>query len=206
MKGDLETYWKKTGGQNLSAEFKDLIIKMFAYDGAERPSVDDIKNHPWMQKPFDHKEIRNQILSEVAKKRSEMTNASSRDDTVSRGDSMLDLVKQTSVINNKRFNDMSDFDISVEPGVIWDDLNTFNTDHFDEQFTIEKKDGMHILMTLKAKETGTQDLQVKVKFFQLPESEDEKKIRIRFVRKTGEIDKWYSIFNDMREAVLHDIL
>lgn len=33
MKGDLETYWKKTGGQNLSAEFKDLIIKMFSYDG-----------------------------------------------------------------------------------------------------------------------------------------------------------------------------
>lgn len=33
LKGDLETYWKKTGGQNLSPEFKDLIIKMFSYDG-----------------------------------------------------------------------------------------------------------------------------------------------------------------------------
>lgn len=26
LDGDLETYWKKTGGQGLSAEFKDLII------------------------------------------------------------------------------------------------------------------------------------------------------------------------------------
>merc|ERR1711937_219592 len=29
----LETYWKKVGGQNLSNEFKDLILRMFSYDG-----------------------------------------------------------------------------------------------------------------------------------------------------------------------------
>jgi len=39
LSGDLETYWKKTGGQNLSLEFKDLIIKMFSYDGKKRPSI-----------------------------------------------------------------------------------------------------------------------------------------------------------------------
>jgi serine/threonine protein kinase len=33
MTGDLDTYWRKTGGQNLTPEFKDLIIKMFSYDG-----------------------------------------------------------------------------------------------------------------------------------------------------------------------------
>ena len=37
---DLDTYWRKTGGQNLSPEFKDLIIKMFSYDGSKRPSVE----------------------------------------------------------------------------------------------------------------------------------------------------------------------
>lgn len=40
LKGDLETYWKKTGGQNLSNEFKDLIIKMFSYKGSDRLSVE----------------------------------------------------------------------------------------------------------------------------------------------------------------------
>jgi serine/threonine protein kinase len=40
LKGDLETYWKKTGGQSLSPEFKDLIIKMFSYDGNSRPTID----------------------------------------------------------------------------------------------------------------------------------------------------------------------
>ena len=134
LEGDLDTYWKKTGGQSLSPEFKDLIIKMFNHNGAKRPSVDDIRAHPWMQKPFDLKVTRNAILSELAEKRSEMTNASSRDDTTPRGDAMLDLVKQSSFIVDKRFNDMTDFDISVEPGVIWDDLNNFNTDYFDDQF------------------------------------------------------------------------
>ena len=28
MTGDLDTYWRKTGGQNLSPEFKDLINKV----------------------------------------------------------------------------------------------------------------------------------------------------------------------------------
>jgi serine/threonine protein kinase len=48
INNDLETYWKKTGGQNLSPEFKDLIIKMFSYNGKNRPTIDEIRSHPWM--------------------------------------------------------------------------------------------------------------------------------------------------------------
>lgn len=92
MEGDLETYWKKTGGQNLSAEFKDLIIRMFSYNGADRPSVEDIRNHAWMQQSFKVKDIRNNILSELAEKRSQETNTSS-EEREPRGDKMLDLVK-----------------------------------------------------------------------------------------------------------------
>jgi len=55
LKGDLETYWKKTGGQNLSPEFKDLIIKMFSYDGKQRPTIDEIRAHPWMKAAVDLK-------------------------------------------------------------------------------------------------------------------------------------------------------
>jgi len=40
MTGDLDTYWRKTAGQNLSIEFKDLIIKMFSFDGSKRPTVE----------------------------------------------------------------------------------------------------------------------------------------------------------------------
>lgn len=48
MKGDYETYWKKTGGQNLSNEFKDFVLKMFSYDGTKRPTLQEIADHPWM--------------------------------------------------------------------------------------------------------------------------------------------------------------
>ena len=121
---------------------------------------------------------------------------------------MLDLVKLTSVLNIKRFNDLNDFDITVDPGVIWDDLNTFNSDFFEDQFVIEKKEGKHILMTLKGNEEDTQELKVKVKFFRVPseDEEDSSRIRLRFVRKTGEIDRWYSILNQMIEATLVDVL
>jgi len=50
-----DQYWKKTGGTNLSDEFKDLILKMFSYDGKKRPTIDEVKNHPWMQKAFSTK-------------------------------------------------------------------------------------------------------------------------------------------------------
>ena len=95
---------------------------------------------------------------------------------------MMDLVKQTSVLNIKKFNDMNDFDINVKPGVIWDDLNTFNTDMLNEAFTIEKTEGKHIIMTLKATEEGEKNLKVKVKFFQIPDQDDENRLRIRFMR------------------------
>jgi len=69
LKGDYATYWKKTGGQNLSDSFKDLILKLFSYDGKDRPTVADIRAHPWMQAKYDMKQIRHDILNELAEKR-----------------------------------------------------------------------------------------------------------------------------------------
>lgn len=53
--GKLEKYWKKTGGENLSEEFKDLVLKMLAYNPLKRPTIDEIKAHPWMKKSFEKK-------------------------------------------------------------------------------------------------------------------------------------------------------
>ena len=43
LNNKLDTYWKKVGGNNLSEEFKDLILKMFSYDGSKRPTVAQLK-------------------------------------------------------------------------------------------------------------------------------------------------------------------
>lgn len=77
----------------MSAEFKDLIIKMFSYDGKKRPTIAEIRAHPWMKNEIKIDKVRNEIMSELAEKRSQMTAASSRDDTACRGDEMLNFVR-----------------------------------------------------------------------------------------------------------------
>lgn len=88
LSGKLEHYWKKVGGQNLSEEFKDLILRIFSYDGKKRPTVEEIKNHPWMKKPFSVKLQRQTIQEQLQDKRSEKTaESTTRDDRPrSRGD------------------------------------------------------------------------------------------------------------------------
>jgi serine/threonine protein kinase len=97
LKGDLETYWKKVGGQNLSPEFKDLILRMFSYDGSKRPTVDEVKSHPWMSKPTDVKGIRSDLVERLSASRSEKTAASSNQEGTCRGlkgaNSRLQLVR-----------------------------------------------------------------------------------------------------------------
>ena len=46
--GRIEDFFSGSRASQLSAEFKDLIIKMFAYDGSQRPTIDEIRTHPWM--------------------------------------------------------------------------------------------------------------------------------------------------------------
>jgi len=60
--GKLEKYWKKTGGENLSEEFKDLVLKMLAYNPAKRPTIAEIKKHPWMTKPFEPKKAQKTLI------------------------------------------------------------------------------------------------------------------------------------------------
>lgn len=40
LTGNLDKYWSKVGGNNLSADFKDLILKIFSHDGKKRPTID----------------------------------------------------------------------------------------------------------------------------------------------------------------------
>lgn len=69
MKGDYETYWKKTGCEDLSSEFKDLILKFFAFEGKDRPTLKEIAEHPWMQVKCDVKEVQSNLLSTLIEKR-----------------------------------------------------------------------------------------------------------------------------------------
>lgn len=89
-----EQYWSKVGGDSLSEDFKDLIIKMFSYDGTKRPTIEEIQEHPWMKKDFDIKKSRSNIIDKLQEVRTAKTADSSRESATSRGDPMLELVRQ----------------------------------------------------------------------------------------------------------------
>lgn len=40
MTGQEDLYFTKVNGKDLSAEFKDLILGLFSYDPAKRPTID----------------------------------------------------------------------------------------------------------------------------------------------------------------------
>jgi len=171
LQGKLDTYWKKTGGENLSDDFKDLVLRMFNYDGKKRPTIEELKNHPWMQTPYNVKSVKENIMERLTERRTAKTTDSSREGKSSRGDDMLQLVRQTSVSNLEiqKFNDMTDFDIQTSPGDVWEELNNFNCDYFDSKLTLENNmEKKYIKLTLPAnEEENTSELVLKVKFFDL---------------------------------------
>jgi serine/threonine protein kinase len=59
MTGQSEVYFSKLNGMDLSVEFKDLILSLFSYDPEKRPTIDQIREHPWLNKPdFDFEQTR----------------------------------------------------------------------------------------------------------------------------------------------------
>ena len=71
MTGQTELYWQKVQGSHLSKEFKDLAEKLFSYDPNGRPTIDEIRQHPWMNMtdaiPFE--QVRREIQMEISSKK-----------------------------------------------------------------------------------------------------------------------------------------
>lgn len=65
LQGRLEHYWKKVGGERLSPEFRELILSMFSYDPKKRPTIEELKNHPWLKKPMSHKLTRQTLIDKL---------------------------------------------------------------------------------------------------------------------------------------------
>lgn len=93
---------------------------MFSYDPSKRPTVAQLKAHPWMNKPFSVKLTRSFIIDRLNEKRSEkMTHASSNDEENNyRGADLKHLIRQVSggELELYKFNDLVDHDIETTPG------------------------------------------------------------------------------------------
>lgn len=118
---------------------------MFSYDGSKRPTVEELRAHPWMTKGSDYKAIRSDLVERLSSIRSEKTAASSNNQgeatRAGKGaDSMLELVREAqsqSNLNNYMFNDKTDFETQCDPGYIHEKLQEFNTNSCDGALTIE---------------------------------------------------------------------
>ena len=44
----VKRYWPQVGAEETSDEFKDLFSRMIAYKASSRPSLEEIREHPWM--------------------------------------------------------------------------------------------------------------------------------------------------------------
>lgn len=66
LSGQIETYFSKVNGQNLSNDFKDLILKMFSYNPEERMTLEQLKSHPWVVNSSMNNENMRQTLLQAA--------------------------------------------------------------------------------------------------------------------------------------------
>lgn len=104
-----------------------------------------------------------------------------------------------------KFNDMTDHDISVTPAQFWEDLRQFNDDCFDSRLTLSKNEDKKCFMI----ELPEEELKVKVKFLELNEDQNEDepaRLRVRFVKKQGDLMGWYQILEEMMETQFKDVL
>jgi len=66
LTGQIETYFEKVNGTGLSADFKDMILKLFSYDGAKRATVEELKSHPWLNRAgYNREATRSQLLADL---------------------------------------------------------------------------------------------------------------------------------------------
>jgi serine/threonine protein kinase len=69
IQGKTDVYFQKVNGTGLSEDFKDLILKLFSYNGNDRLTADQIRAHPWMQSAnFNFEATRTQLLQTMAQK------------------------------------------------------------------------------------------------------------------------------------------
>ena len=86
MNGRIDHYWSKVNGGGLSQNFKDLVLKLFSYDGDQRPTSEQIRNSAWMQDSTYNKEATRQyLIAELARKKAEKAAAQATPPVSSRG-------------------------------------------------------------------------------------------------------------------------
>jgi serine/threonine protein kinase len=74
LTGQIDLYFTKVNGHGLSADFKNLILSLFAFDGDKRPTMQQIKAHPWLNPvSFNFEATRASMLAQLSAKQTKTT-------------------------------------------------------------------------------------------------------------------------------------
>lgn len=88
----------------------------------------------------------------------------------------------------------------------------FNIDLFEEKLKLDMNmDKKYFTIQMNDPETDELDFKIKVKFFGLQdkenyESDEPQRLRMKFIKKQGDLQKWYDVLQEMKDNVLDDIL
>lgn len=66
-----------------------------------------------------------------------------------------------------RFNDLTDYDIGVGPATVWEELNQFNVEAFDERLQLHADEEKKCFIIEEKDENDQLLYKVKAKFFEL---------------------------------------
>lgn len=143
----IDEYFDATGANDRSSEFKDLILSLFSYNGEDRMTVEQVRNHAWMQKSVDHEKIREELCKEYFKDSVQsIQTGSTRDDQNLRGDGLQEMIRLvgTEDLMLKKFNNQEEFDTDVAPGLVYESIQDFSNDlsEVNLQVSLIEKEGV----------------------------------------------------------------
>eukprot|EP00347_Sterkiella_histriomuscorum_P002389 403368348 len=210
IQGNYAEYWEKVQGTYLSEECRDLLQRLFSYDPSQRPTIEEIKNHPWMNNPnsLSDRDAKTQIIqqinqtkAETAEQRSKLRATSQRKTKNGRGDGdVIDVVSQKLFIKTYKFNNYGEFLTESCPTEIFEILDTYRAGANTDLILIKDEEKKRILI-----EDAKKHLKLSLKFFKVTEDEDDERLKMRFIKKAGQIQDQYELINELM-AFLNDVI
>lgn len=210
IQGQYAEYWEKVQGTYLSEECRDLLQRLFSYDPTKRPTIEEIKNHPWMTtaSQLSDKEVKQQIIqqinqtkAETAEQRTKIRGSSQRKTKNARGDGdEVDVVSQQLFVRTYKFNNFGEFLTEESPAAILEILDSYRAGANTDLSLTKDEEKKRIVI-----EDPKKHLKLALKFFKVTEDEDDERLKMRFVKKSGKIEDQYELINELM-AFLNDVI
>ncbi|CDW84892.1 protein kinase domain containing protein [Stylonychia lemnae] len=208
MKGKYTEYWEKVQGNYLSDECRDLLQRLFSFDPSQRPSIEEIWNHPWMndKNGLSDQESKQGIMQLIIQARDEQSQQrqkmkSSKPKGYHRGaEDELNIVSDKPYVATYKFNNFGEFMTESKPHEVYEILNQYRAEGNPDLILTSDKEKKRIII-----ENQKDSLKLHLKFYKIGEDEDDERVKMRFQRKQGDLQAQYLLISELM-AFLNEII